>query len=233
MATLAQVRSQALQLADFDHDNDLPEADRFVTNEYVDALINRGYKALYSILTRHGFHRAETDISITADGSLDYGLPSNFWAMLTVHGVNDDGSTYLLQRHDVRHRPDSSYNAPAYTYRVVGIRIELSPVPSSGEYVACYIPVPDDLVDDTDTLDGVLGWEEYVITWVAIRLLRKEGSETADLQQELAALERRIADEANAEELTEGARIQNVRDDGCRLPGDYPTYARPRGWWGI
>jgi hypothetical protein len=226
MATLAEVRTAALQRANMEVDTGVEDEDRFVTDAEVDRLINLGYKELYGYLVRQGMHRA--------DGSASYALPDDFYALLTIHRV-EDGVGYMLSRHDHRTRPRTDLGSVANTYRIVGARVAFNPVPDdASEYEVRYVPIPGTLAADADELDGVLGWEEYVILYVAGKLLQKEGSFNAAeaLRNNMRELLERVKDEAQAAELTEGTVVQNVRNgDAYRLPGDFTTGGRPRGWW--
>lgn len=233
MATLAEIRTAALQLAGREVDAGNEDEDRFVTNVEVDRWINAAVKELFGLLTRHGMHPDETTESVTADGSATYTLPLNTWAILSVHAVTTDGYRTRLGRHSPRYVPNPNDTGDAQSYRVIGRRtLELAPAPESGTYEVRYAAIPATLTDDDDELDGVLGWEEYVITWVARKILMKEGSNLADVDNTLIDLRMRIQDEAQAYEMTEGNVVFNVRNerDALGIPGDWVGSARPRGW---
>ncbi len=138
----------------------------------------------------------------------------------------------MLQRHDHRVLPSTNFAAPACSYRIVGATIQFNPTPADGTYKVRYVPVPGTLSADGDTLDGVLGWEEYVILYAAYKLLQKEGSHAdADrLKSDARELMQRIQDEAQAAEMSEGTCIQNVRSSsGYDLPGGFVGWYRA-GW---
>lgn len=222
------------QRANMEVDTGVEDEDRFVTDTETNRLINLAYKELYGHLVRHGMHRSEAVETITATGASSYSLPATFFALLTVHRV-EDGIGYALSRHDHRTRPRTDMgDLPANTYRIVGSSITFDPLPESGTYEVRYVPVPGTLSADGDTVDGVLGWEEYLVLYVAAKLLQKEGSyqAAAALQSDARALLARIQDEAQAAELSEGTVVQNVRtmSDGY-VPGDFVTGGRPRWWW--
>lgn len=232
MATLAQIRTRCFQRADMEYDPAVPAADRFVTNAECDALIATAYAELYGRLTMYGMHRAESLDTITATGATSYELESDLWAILSVHRIDNSGEAFALRRHDHRLRPSSNFAAPAQSYRVVGNRIQFNPSPADGTYEVRYVPVPGTLTADDDELDGVLGWEEYVVLFVAARLLQKEGSHAdADkLKMDARELMQRIQDEAQAAEMSEGTCIQNVTSgSGQPLPGGFVGWYRS-GW---
>ncbi len=248
MATLLDMRTASLQLANREVAAGVQDEDKFVTNVEVDRWVNMAIKELVSLLTRHGIHWTESLFEVDASSDLTDStvyLPADLWSVLTVHGVDDDGTNWRLGRHDHRFRPNTEIGAPAVTYRVYKVttasavaaslgsftRLELAPTPSAGTYEVRYVPVPPTLVDDDDEFDGVMGWEEYIHAWVARRILMKEGSSVSDMDTTLMDMRRRVASEAQAAELTEGLTVANVRCRQTRLPGDYPTSLRPRGWY--
>lgn len=206
----------------------------FVTTAELDQLINTSYAELYGLLIRHSLHRTETVYSITATGAASYALPTDIFAVLGVFRVDGTATKSYMARHDHRKRPDTGVTGTALTYRVIGSSIEFIPVPASGTYEVVYVPTPTTLADDADTLDGVLGWEEYVVVDCAIKILQKEESDATSLQRERERLAARIVDEANHAEMTEGLVIANVRNTmSSYTEGDYTGprgYRGPR-WW--
>lgn len=223
MATLADIRRRCLQRADLEYEQTSTDEQRFVTDAEVDELINTKYKRLYGLLVRHGMHVAEQTYAFTADGSTSYPMPTSYWAVTTVWR-DDSGNWSRLARHGHRVRPSSNNRGPAETYRVENGELEFIPTPQSGDYEVRFVPVPGTLEDDDDEMDGVLGWEEYVVVAVAIELKTKEDVNANALKQDLVRLEREIADEAQAAEAVEGTVVADVRygrDTNYRLPGDY------------
>lgn len=212
--------------------------DGFITDAEVDGLINLHYKELYELLQFAGPHRVETPETITADGSSDYALPVDVYSILTVHRIEDDGTRILLARHDHRLKPNALRPAAADTYRIAGgMRIEFDPVPASGDYLVTYIPIPPDLVDDDDTLDGVLGWEEFVVLAASVDVMVKEAVDPAMIGHVTGQLERiraRIRTAAKAAEMSEAPRIVDVRGGNCYSPdtGHRGAYPVRWPWWG-
>jgi hypothetical protein len=231
--TLAEIRQAVFRRSNMELDTGVADEDRFVTDAEVDGEINKAYKRLFGHLVRHGMHRVETVYTITADGSEEYELPSDFFATLVVHRV-EDGVGYMLGRHDHRQRPRTDLGgADANTYRIVGTSIAFDPVPEDGIYEVRYVPTPGTLSADSDTMDNVLGWEEYVVLYVASKLLTKEGSHNAAAQLMADARELlvQIQNEAHAAEMSEGTVIQRVRTGAVStVPGDFVTGGRPK-WW--
>ncbi len=228
MATaLSELLTRIRQRTDHEHsDSD------FITNTELTREINTSYKELYGLLIRHGIQISESVYSITANGATAYALPSNFYAVMAVFRADDTART-VLPRHDWRYKLDSNLTGPACSYRLAGGTIEFDPIPQEGTYELRYVPVPGDLVNPDDTVDGVLGWEEWLVNNVALKVFRKEGNLEAarDLIAERERLEQRIKAESEAVEMTQRFRVQDVRRrDAIWQEGSYTGRRGMRSW---
>lgn len=213
MSTLLEVRTRVRQRSGHEHSQE------FVTDAELNQLINLKYKELYGLLSRLGLARNETAFAIAANGSETYALPDDFWALLAVFRDDGLGARTYLTRHDHRYRSSTENSGPASTYRVRGYTIEFNTRPSDGDYTLVYIPVPATLAADTDELDDVLGWDEYIVVAVSLAVAIKDKVDTTDLRVDLAELKERIIDEAKAVELSENPTVQDVRRGPMCLPG--------------
>ena len=85
--------------------------------------------------------------------------------------------------------------------------ITLSPMP----YTAG--SVPDQAVPSwQNVLDGVNGWEEYVVIDVAMKMMAKEESDTSVLERRKAAIIRRLEAEAANRDMGMPAHVVDVPD---------------------
>lgn len=224
MATVSldTLRTRIRQRSDNEH-----TGSSFVTDTELTQLINTSYQELYGHLVRAGLHMNESVGTITADGSGTYQMPTDYYSILGVFRI-EGGNKYRLARHSVRHRVGTGQTGTATSYRIVGTDVELSPRPLSGDYEIIYVPVPGELEDDDDLMDGVLGWEEYVVIDVAIKVLQKEESDVTTLLRERERLLLRIQEEAAAEEMTESWTVADVRRQ-CAYDPDGRTELGYRG----
>ena len=88
-----------------------------------------------------------------------------------------------------------------------------------------YIPTPPRLVNDTDTLDGILGFEDYVTTWAAILMRRKDDLDTAELMGDLVMHKQLIHTIAKRRDGSRPPKVSIVRG---RMQGAFG--GRGRGW---
>ena len=80
-------------------------------------------------------------------------------------------------------------------YRIIGTQfLKLIPTPNIAnlKFKLWYIPTYTALVNDSDTFDGINGWEEYVILDVVIKMLAKQQQDTTAWDMGKAAMLKRI-----------------------------------------
>lgn len=232
MATLLELRNRIRQRTDNEH-----SGSEFVTDAELTQLINKSRNELFGILVQAGLHSTpESETTITQDGSAAYALPDDMFAIQAVFHDYGTGAPRRLSRHDHRVRASTQSYAHSTTYRVKGYRtdaqIEFNPRADNGDYIVVYVAAPTDLSADGDTVDGILGWEEYIVLDVSVDVMMKEGvpGEMIDrmlaMKNEMAA---RIKREANMRDLSENHTVADVRmrnvgsliDEFGFIPGDY------------
>jgi hypothetical protein len=97
-------------------------------------------------------------------------------------------------------------------YRLLGSNLEFIPTPAAGQTVRLWmIPRMPQLLLDTDVLDGVSGWIQYVIVRAAKYALDKEESPTDKLDQELAYLKKRIEESSQNRDVGQAETIADTR----------------------
>ena len=96
-------------------------------------------------------------------------------------------------------------------YRIIGDRIRFSPVPDRDIQIRLwYIPLATKLVNDTDSLDDLNQFAEYVIVDAAIKMLNKEESDVSVLMSQKQDLKRRIEEVANNRDAGDPESIQDI-----------------------
>lgn len=179
----------------------------FVTKSEWNSYINHSYTELYDLLVAvyaDDFYVA-TPYQFQTDGRVPalYPLPSNFYHLLGVDlTINASNQSYLTMRKfnfTQRNRyifgntPVSFLGFLNIKYRVLGSNIMFIPQPSSNQQIQLwYIPRPTTLLADNDILDGIAGWDEYVIVDAAIKAMQKEESDVTVLMAQKQALKLRI-----------------------------------------
>lgn len=214
--TLGQIRLMAQQRADRVGSN-------FVTLPEWNTYINQSYFELYDLLiTLFESYYVTTPYTFVTDGSSSqYTLPNGvltdsttglvaapFYKLVGVDlGLSTNSTAWVtIKKFDFVERNRFVYPQMTSTflgvfnlqYRLVGNTLMFIPTPSGGQVVRVwYIPRIVQLLQDTDILDGISGWTEYVVVDAAIKALQKEESDTSLLVGQKMALKARIEESAS------------------------------------
>jgi|SRR5215831_7906988 len=233
--TLAQIRDRVRELVD-------AEQMRALSDLELNKRISSSYARYYAKLVAPGLgFPPETTQTITALAGVDtYTLPSDHFSTQRVDYFQ--GSLWHpLWEIDIREIHTiqlGTYGGYSLCYRLAGGNLILYPAPMvGGTYRHIYIAPPADLINDTDVLDGVCGWEEAVVLDAAIRAVMKWEGETTDLRLERKELDERIDAEVQMRSLNRAKRIvltMRHRRAGWYGDGDY--YGQfgawdPADWW--
>lgn len=205
---------------------------QFVTLPEWNFNINQAYYELYDILiTSYEDYYVADRLIIPTDGSSNlYDLPNGanysaadaFYKLFGVDmGINNSSDAFVsLKKFDFIAR--NKFVFPQLTtgalglanleYRLVGQKIMFIPVPASSQSIGIwYFPRLTTLLQDTDVMDGISGWTQYVITRAAKYALDKEESDTSKLDAEILFLKSRIEESAVNRDAGQPDCISNTR----------------------
>lgn len=186
--------------------------------------INQSAFELYDILTTlYEDYYVQDPLIFSTDGTTaQYDLPDDFYKVLGVDlGLASNTNAWVsIPKFNFSAR--NNYIFPQLTstylgvfnlrYRLVGNTLMFIPTPSAGQSVRLwYVPRLVPLLKDTDILDGISGWIEYVITDAAIKALQKEESDTSVLMAQKQALLKRIEESAMNRDAGMPDTISDVR----------------------
>lgn len=159
---------------------------------------------------------------------VDCGLALNNNAWVTLHKFN-----FIGRNRYVFPNITSTYlGVFDLRYRLMGNTLEFIPVPSGAQYIRIwYIPRMNQLLQETDVLDGVSGWTEYVIVDAAIKALQKEESDTQALMMQKAALIDRIQGAAMNRDAGQPDTVSDTRSWGNRWGSYGPMGDGSTGGW--
>lgn len=231
--TLLSVRTNVRQRADMVNS-------QFCSDAELNGYIASSYKELYDLLiSSYGNdYSVATPVTFQTDGTNDkYSLPDGtlysgapaFYKLLGVDlQVQGGAGAWLTLKPFAfaernRFSPygiQSLFSNAILRYRLLGNQIWFTPLPQAGLTIQLwYIPEPSTLASDTDTFDGISGWEEYIIVDAAIKALQKEESDVSVLMAQKQALGKRI--EAMAETRDPGSPATVVDTRGSAMGGLY------------
>lgn len=222
--SLGELRLRAKQRADMENSN-------FIDVSEWNYYINQSYYELYDLLiTAYEDYYIAPRLSITTTSTDLYALPNGannsaapaFYKLYGVDcGLSNSTSAFVtLKKFDFIQR--NRYVFPQITssilgvfnmeYRVLGSNIKLIPSPGAGQTIGLwYFPKLTTLLQDTDVVDGISGWTEYVIVDAARKAMMKEESDTTFLIQEKMMLQKRIEESASNRDAGAPDTISDTR----------------------
>lgn len=187
--TLSYLKEQTRSRADQQNSQFIKDA------ELVD-FINGSASSLYDLLveTAEDYYVQMIQIPII-QGTNEYSLPSLFYKVLGVdYYVNS--KPVPMSRFNFRDRHLYNYldaRPEIVRYAVWGNQLVFKPkAPQIATVNLWYVPAITKLVNDSDVLDGVNGWEEYIILDAAIKCMVKEESDPSALLTQLNLVKDRI-----------------------------------------
>lgn len=97
-------------------------------------------------------------------------------------------------------------------YRLTGDNIQLVPQTQANQFVRIwYAARPKALLFDTDIVDGISGWEQYVVVDAARKALIKEETDVMDITNEKQALLIRINEAAENRDIGEPETVSDSK----------------------
>lgn len=214
--TLAELQQEVYELADVDR--------AYIDEPQMTRMINASLAELYDlVVASNKDHYAGLHSVSVVSGTDSYALAADHYRLVGVD-VYSSGAWHLMKRFNLHERnqsQDSDADETSTRYRVVGGALKLRPTPTWSATVRCwYIPAPPQLSLDTDTWDGIAGWEQYVIVDCCRKLGVKQHEDVTELVQDKAALASRVKGLCSDLDDNEPDRIRDVYLEEA---GTYPA----------
>jgi hypothetical protein len=210
--TLASLRDQARLRADMQNS-------KFVSDAEFNQYISDSYAELYDLLVSkfEDYYTADP-LVFHVDSGNTYDLPVDFYKLKGLdRALSDSNDWYTLRPFTFEDR-NARRSAtrfrglyPAIRYRIFGNKILFSPDDqAAGNYRMWYIPRYTPLVNDTDTVEDVIGWEVYIVVDAAMKALQKEESDISVIMAMKQALIARIDTMAANRDVGEPDRVTDI-----------------------
>jgi hypothetical protein len=206
----------------------IPDSDQSVNSvASVTDLVNLALAELYDLLVGAGgeeFYVTSAALPVVAGTAL-YSLPATFYRFSGLSlNWSADSQEEVPRISTPRQRVDLMNGASwAERYRkgcrIQGAQLELVPTPTSAvSGTLYYIPTCPKLAADTDTFDGVNGWEKMVALRVACEMRAIEERPYTDLEGLYERERRRIESLVSEREGAHPAQIVDVDPEGAGYP---------------
>lgn len=209
---------------------DRVNSDNITTQEWT-SMINQSYKELYDIIIQKfgNDYYIAVPYTYTLTGQIDpvyqaqvYPLPTDFYKLMRCEvALNPSDSNSWVTLREFQAIQANLWNYPnVYTfygitnlrYRLWGTNLQIVPIGSAGQTLRIwYSPRPNQLINLTDTLDAISGWEEYIVADVCIKALAKTEEDVTIFAVQKAALLQRIIEAAENRNVGEPERVSDSR----------------------
>jgi hypothetical protein len=159
------------------------ETSAFVSDAEILDYIDSAYTALYDQITMlyEQYNMTFATIITLADTQI-YNLPANFYKLMGIDAAITGGKKISLNRIEWAERNNSWEDAASVSdfgtnleYNILGNTLMLNPAPLSGiELTVWYTPVAPKLTTSTQIIDGINGWEEFIVLECCVRIYEKQ-----------------------------------------------------------
>jgi len=226
--TLLSLRTQARQRADKVNSG-------YILDSELNQYINNSAAELYDLLVGaygNDYYMKTYTFQVN-NTDREYPLPSDFYKLEGIDLYINPSRFITLKQFmfNERGRYQDGSNWAAIVaiqgprYHLKNNVIEFNPSPP-GQYKMnmFYVPELPEMILDTDTFDGINGWEEYIIVDAAIKMLQKEESDVSVFLAQKAALKERINTMAENRDIGHSFVVNDVQRDWNDASGDVYRY---------
>lgn len=220
--TLQELMDRARQYADMQNNN-------FITDPELKLYIKNACTKYWNLINQLGqdYNLITSPTTLFESNVKDYALPTDF---LHVRGVDLAVSSspqpndiwlnvkpfQFAERNRFQGYPYfSGFGISTYLrYRIKNNFISFDPYPQGyGSFRIHYTPVMPDLLQPTDTIDGINGFEDYIALKAAERMLAKEESDVSWVLKEINEFEVMIKQSADDRNRDRSDRVQDINAD--------------------
>lgn len=210
--TAQQIVDTAIDLADMRNSAFVDQSD--TTDSEILRYLNIAYRDLYNIIVQTNAQYFTTTATINVVGGQDtYALPADFYKLDGVDLQVDASGRYLTLRPFMFAERNKFRSGLAFTnspygqvfkYLLVGNNIRFLPLPSMNSTVQLwYTPSPTKITTLSQSIETLVGGDEYLSLVVAMAMLAKEESDTSALNAK------------RLEVLQQLKNVLQVRDNGA------------------
>lgn len=228
---IADVRSRA--------DQQDASSQQFVSDSEITEWLNQAWTLVYDELIKSGDHYyLSNDVQTTTGGVDTYALPADFYQL---RGLDYQAGGRYFNAHafNWERRNDWTLFAGIWVwpmqlnYALTGNNLLLRPPPPGGLGIKIwYYPVAERMVNPTDTIDGVNGFEVFAVALAAKKCADKESNSelAAACEMEMAQQLAHIRTMATRRDATSAPVVRRVRG---RIGGPGSRSSRwGSGGWG-
>lgn len=208
-ATLLSLRTQVRERADIEN------ATTRHTDAQLNEIINQSWADLHEELTiSNEDYLVSSTTTNTVAGTDTYALPATFYKLrgifVSLGGFLEQLQPFALQQLDEYQYTGGWISGAPIAYHLLGANLMVKPTPTGVYTLTIYFtPAPVKMTVDADTVDGVAGWEEFVVWDSVVRVLVRDDRDASVARAEAERLKNRIVRMATMRDYASPSRILN------------------------
>ena len=242
--TVGNLRLEAQQRTDKIYDNNL-------TTQEWNSMINQSYKELYDIMIQKfgDDYFIQVPYTYTTTGQIDptyqaqvFPLPADFYKLMRCEvalNAKDPNSWVTLRQFqsiqaNLWNFPNvyTFYGITNMRYRLWGTQLQIVPIAAAGQTIRIwYSPRPNQLINDTDTVDAISGWEEYIVADVCIKALVKTEEDPQAFMLQKQGLLKRIEEAAENRNVGEPQTVSDSKTRNFAWTDSGGEFGNGSGMW--
>lgn len=202
-----------------------------ITNQEWNSMISQSYKELYDIIIQkfgcdyyiaNPFSYLTTGQVDSITGAQTFPLPDDFYKLMRCEvalNPSDPNSWITLDQFqaiqaNLWNYPNqfTFYGITNLRYRIWGDNLQIVPISQAGQTIRIwYSPKPNQLINDTDLVAAISGYEEYIVADVCIKALAKTEEDVSVFAAQKAALLIRIESAAENRNVGQPQTVSDSR----------------------
>lgn len=222
-----------------------------ITTQEWNSMISQSYKELYDVLLqKYGDdYYVAPPYTFTTSGQIDstyqaqtFPLPNDFYKLrrceVALNPADPNSWVTLRQFNDIQANlwnfPNvyTFYGVTNLRYRLMGTQLQIVPIASAGQTIRIwYAPRPNQLINDTDLLDAISGWEEYIVADVCMKGMIKSEEDFQPFMLQKAAVLARIESAAENRNMGEPQTVSDSKTRNFAWSDSGGEFGGGSGMW--
>jgi hypothetical protein len=189
---------------------------KFIDDDELIEYIDMAYAEMYDLIvdTYQDYKVTFANFTTTSDVNI-YQLPTNCYKVRGLDCSNGISAKAFMFEERERLANSTYYNdglASNLRYCVLGDTLLLLPTPAEESLTLWFVPAPARITADTQIIDGIAGFEQYIIAHACIEIANKNETDPAVFERKLARLEKKITSFAFNRDAGEPRQVIDARN---------------------
>jgi hypothetical protein len=189
---------------------------KFIDDDELIEYIDQAYAEMYDLIVDTYQDYKVTFANFTTASSVNiYQLPTNCYKVRGLDCSNGISARSFMFEERERLANTTYYNdglTSNLRYCVLGDTLLLLPTPAEESLTLWFVPAPARITEDTQIIDGIAGFEQYIVAHACIEISLKNETDPVPFERKLARCEKKIASFAVNRDAGEPRQVIDARN---------------------